>query len=66
MTIKTWRTGASIVALMSAGLGVNGTGFAQTDQTQSSSGVLDEIVVTARRTSESINDAPLALSLIHI
>lgn len=64
MTFKTWRTGASIVALMSAGLGVNGTGFAQTDQTQSSSGVLDEIVVTARRTSESINDAPLAIGVL--
>ena len=64
MQVDRWKTGASVFVIMSAGLGISGTSFSQTDQDRSSSAVLDEIVVTARRTSESINDAPLAIGVL--
>ena len=40
--------------------------IAQDDDEAKSRYALDEIVVTARRVEESLQDAPLALSLIHI
>ena len=57
-----WKIGASIIAMMSAGLGTSGTSFAQSTPTSNTQ--LDEVIVTARRTSESVNDAPLSIGVL--
>ena len=66
MKANHWKIGVSIVAMMSAGLGISGTSFAQTspDTTTNSGPELDVVTVTARRTSESVNDAPLSIGVL--
>ena len=59
-----WKIGVSIIAMMSAGLGMSGTSFAQSSPQPTSNVQLDEVIVTARRTSESINDAPLSIGVL--
>ena len=55
--------GVSIAAILAGGSST--IAQAQTPgQTGSSGAVLDEIIVTARRTSESINDAPLSIGVL--
>ena len=55
--------GVSIAAILAGGSST--IAQAQTpSQTGSSGAVLDEIIVTARRTSESINDAPLSIGVL--
>ena len=59
-----WKIGVSIIAMMSTGLGMSGTSFAQSSPQPTSNVQLDEVIVTARRTSESINDAPLSIGVL--
>ena len=48
---------------MSAGVGVSGVSYAQSNP-QSNSGGLEEVIVTARRTAESVNDTPVAIGVL--
>ncbi len=56
------KTSISLIALTMAMSGATNTAFAQTSGDNAFA--LDEIIVTARRTAESINDAPLAIGVL--
>ena len=54
--------GVSTIAILAAGICSTSIAQAQTDT--NAGGGLDEVIVTARRTSESINDAPLSIGVL--
>ena len=56
-----YKFGISALAILAVGQLATTTAVAQTSPGAS---VLDEIIVTARRTSENINDAPLAIGVM--
>ena len=62
MTFNYLAKGVSSIAIIAAGICSNSIAQAQTDT--SAGGGLDEVIVTARRTSESINDAPLSIGVL--
>ena len=65
MALHTWIRRASITTLLATSVSNFAVAQAQTSDDAATSGpLLDEIIVTARRTSESINDAPLAIGVL--
>ena len=62
MTFNYLAKGVSSIAIIATGICSNSIAQAQTDT--SAGGGLDEVIVTARRTSESINDAPLSIGVL--
>ena len=62
MTFNYLAKGVSSIAIIATGICSTSIAQAQTDTT--AGGGLDEVIVTARRTSESINDAPLSIGVL--
>ena len=62
MAFNNLAKGVSTIAIIATGICSNSIAQAQTDT--SAGGGLDEVIVTARRTSESINDAPLSIGVL--
>ena len=62
MTFNYLAKGVSSIAIIATGICNTSIAQAQTDTT--AGGGLDEVIVTARRTSESINDAPLSIGVL--
>ena len=56
--------GISLSALIAGGVCGGSIAQAQSNSQANSNTGLDEIIVTARRTSESINDAPLSIGVL--
>ena len=69
MNSRFWKTSLSIGAMMTvmSQSGFN-VAFAQEtsgqENVENNRGLLDQVIVTARRTSESINDAPLSIGVL--
>ena len=55
--------GVSAAAILAAGVCSSTVAQAQSNTVANNAG-LDEVIVTARRTSESINDAPLSIGVL--
>ena len=64
MQVSQWKIGVSVLAMIGASMGISGASYAQSNPDATSSVQLDEVIVTARRTSESINDAPLSIGVL--
>ena len=64
MQVSQWKIGVSVLAMIGASMGISGASYAQSNTDATSSVQLDEVIVTARRTSESINDAPLSIGVL--
>jgi len=65
MTFNFLVKGVSSIAIIATGICSGSIAQAQSDtQADNSNTGLDQIIVTARRTSESINDAPLSIGVL--